>query len=208
VREGKAEILVVDDTPENLELLSQELEKQGYRVRPAPDGEMALRAAEMNPPDLVLLDIRMPRLDGYEVCRQLKARPSLHEIPVIFLSALDDGADKLTAFEVGGVDYVTKPFHFPEVLARVSTHLALRSTVKALRDALDEVQTLRGLIPICSHCKSVRDDAGFWHAVEAYFTSRSEVTFSHGICPTCVREQFADRLTEEQLREILGPEEP
>jgi len=201
-----AEILVVDDSPENLELLCQELRKSGYKVRPAPDGEMALRAAEMTPPDLILLDIRMPRLDGYEVCRELKANPALREIPVIFLSALEEASDKITAFEVGGVDYVTKPFHFPEVLARVATHVALRRTLTELRQALDEVKLLRGLLPICAHCKKVRDDDGFWHGVDAYFSSHAHVTFSHGICPDCVRAHYGDHLTEEQIQEILGTE--
>lgn len=120
-----ASILVVDDQPANLHVLTDILKARQYRVRPVPSGSLALSAAEHDPPDLVLLDITMPEMDGYEVCRRLKAHPVLQRIPVIFISALDEIADKLQGFRVGGVDYVTKPFQVEEVLARVETHLAM-----------------------------------------------------------------------------------
>lgn len=119
-------ILIVDDVPANLHLLSGMLQEQGFKVRPATSGAMALEAARRLPPDLVLLDINMPGMDGFEVCRRLKADPALADIPVLFISALEDAADKVRAFEAGGRDYITKPFHVEEVLARVRTHLALR----------------------------------------------------------------------------------
>ncbi|MEA5510714.1 EAL domain-containing protein [Crocosphaera sp. UHCC 0190] len=122
-----ANILIVDDKQANLRILSTMLEKQGYKVRAVMSGGMAIMAAQTMPPDLILLDIKMPDLDGYEVCQQLKKRSETCQIPVIFLSALQDVADKIKAFQVGGVDYITKPFQFEEVLARVSTHLALRT---------------------------------------------------------------------------------
>ncbi len=122
------EILVVDDEPANLRLLQQILREESYRVRLAADGELALRSAEIKPPALVLLDIRMPGMDGYEVCRRLKANEATRSIPVIFLSALEAEQDKVKAFEVGGVDYVTKPIRAAEVMARIGTHLALRNT--------------------------------------------------------------------------------
>ncbi|MEN6498428.1 MAG: response regulator [Thermoguttaceae bacterium] len=122
----REDILVVDDTPATLRLLVDILAEAGYQVRPASAGELALRSVRASPPALILLDVRMPRLDGYEVCRRLKAEPSTASIPVIFLSALGDERDKLRGFEAGGVDYLTKPFQGPEVLARVNTHLALR----------------------------------------------------------------------------------
>ena len=102
------------------------LAEQGYQVRPVPDGPLALAAAQAEPPDLILLDIRMPEMDGYEVCGRLKADAHTRDIPIIFISALDATQDKVRAFQTGGVDYVTKPFQFEEVLARVETHLALR----------------------------------------------------------------------------------
>jgi len=121
----KANILVVDDTPENLRVLVQLLQEQGYRVRPVPNGRHALTSVQKEPPDLILLDIMMPEMDGYEVCRQLKADGRTRDIPIIFISALDEVMDKATAFSVGGIDYVTKPFQAEELSARVYTHLTL-----------------------------------------------------------------------------------
>ena len=122
---ANADILIVDDTPANLNVLSAILGKRGYRVRPAINGALALKAAQKAAPDLILLDVQMPGLDGYEVCRQLKASAQTRAIPVIFISALDDVLDKVEAFQVGGVDYITKPFQIEEVLARVENQLAL-----------------------------------------------------------------------------------
>lgn len=118
-----ADILIVDDTPNNLRLLSVMLTENGYKVRKAINGERALQAVRAIPPDLILLDIKMPDMDGYEVCRQLKQDGATCAIPVIFLSALDDVFDKVAAFEAGGVDYITKPFQIQEVLVRIHTHL-------------------------------------------------------------------------------------
>lgn len=132
---SKGNILIVDDTPANLRLLAQMLAEQGYHVRPVPDGSLALAAVQAEPPDLILLDIRMPGMDGYEVCKRLKADPRTSEIPIIFISALEAIQDKVKAFTVGGEDYITKPFQVEEVLARVETHLALRKLQKQLEDA-------------------------------------------------------------------------
>lgn len=140
---GKGNILVVDDTPANLKLLSEMLESCGYEVRPAPDGPLALRAAASEPPDLILLDISMPEMDGYEVCTRLKEQDELKNIPVIFISALAETLDKVKAFGVGGVDYVTKPFQFEEVQARVEAHLSLRRLRVDLERRYEELQQLR-----------------------------------------------------------------
>ncbi|OGV74769.1 MAG: hypothetical protein A3K19_11045 [Lentisphaerae bacterium RIFOXYB12_FULL_65_16] len=123
---ARGDIVIVDDTPANLEVLAGVLKAQGYRVRPVPSGRLALQAAENEPPDLILLDIVMPEMDGFEVCRQLKANEALKGIPVIFLSALRDPLDKVKAFSVGGVDYVTKPFQCEEVQARVDIQFRVR----------------------------------------------------------------------------------
>jgi DNA-binding response OmpR family regulator len=120
------DILIVDDVPENLHLLSRMLKDRGYKVRVAPNGLLALEAIRTMPPDLILLDINMPELNGYETCERLKVDPALKEIPVIFISALNETTEKVKSFAVGGVDYVTKPFQFEEVDARVRTHLHLR----------------------------------------------------------------------------------
>jgi diguanylate cyclase (GGDEF)-like protein len=138
-------ILIVDDTPDNLRFLSSILVQQGYEARTVINGRMALMVAETAPPELILLDICMPGLDGYEVCFQLKSKLETSEIPIIFLSALDDLSDKIRAFEVGGVDYITKPFHTAEVLARVKTHLTLHRLQQQLARANHELKRLVNL---------------------------------------------------------------
>lgn len=132
--EPNADILIVDDTPANLRLLASMLAQRGYKARPVPSGALALQAVRSQPPELILLDINMPGLNGYEVCRQLKADEKTREIPVIFLSALGETEDKLNAFAAGGVDYISKPFQFEEVDARITTHLKLRQLQKQLED--------------------------------------------------------------------------
>ncbi|MGL5061465.1 MAG: adenylate/guanylate cyclase domain-containing protein [Microcoleus sp.] len=121
------DILIVDDTPDNLRLLSTMLASNGYQVRKAINGKLALQGADISPPDLILLDINMPEMNGYEVCEKLKANEKTQEIPVIFISALDDVLEKVKAFQVGGVDYITKPFQIEEVLVRIDNQLSLRS---------------------------------------------------------------------------------
>ncbi|MCX7068567.1 MAG: response regulator [Methylococcales bacterium] len=122
-----ADILIVDDTLANLQLLANMLKGEGYKVHPASSGVMALQAVAKKQPDLILLDIKMPDMDGYEVCTMLKANPQTRDIPVLFISALNDVANKIKAFNVGGLDYINKPFQFDEVKARVSTHLKLKA---------------------------------------------------------------------------------
>jgi putative two-component system response regulator len=119
-------VMVVDDNPANLKLVEDMLRPQGYEVRSFPRGRMALAAAVEAPPDLILLDINMPEMTGFEVCDRLKSHEQLSEIPVIFLSALNALEDRLRGFRSGGVDYVSKPFQLEEVHARVEAHVKLR----------------------------------------------------------------------------------
>jgi two-component system, sensor histidine kinase and response regulator len=140
--ERPAGILIVDDTPANLELLAGMLKERGYRVRPVPSGQLALNAAHAEPPELILLDIRMPGMDGFEVCRRLKADPSLKDIPVLFISAATDIKDKMEAFTAGGLDYISKPFQVEEVHARVMTHLQLRRQQRALHVSYEKLTAL------------------------------------------------------------------
>lgn len=126
------QILIVDDTPENLNLLSEILSSQGYKVHLAPSGKLALKFLEFNLPDLILLDIMMPQLDGYQVCRAIKTCERTQDIPIIFLSALQEVLDKVRAFSLGAVDYITKPFEYQDVLIRVKTQLRLRKFSKQL----------------------------------------------------------------------------
>jgi two-component system, sensor histidine kinase and response regulator len=127
-------ILIVDDIPANLKVLGGILKDEGYKIRPVLNGEMALQVAEKEIPDLILLDIMMPDMDGYEVCCQLKANPRLKDIPVIFISALNDTKDIVSAFSIGGVDYITKPFQAEEVKARIATHLKICRQNKELKE--------------------------------------------------------------------------
>jgi signal transduction histidine kinase len=137
---SKANILIVDDTHAHLRLLTRLLAVQGYIVRPVPDGELALASASASPPDLILLDIKMPGMSGYELCEHLKANEHTRAIPIIFLSAVNDILDKVKAFAMGGVDYITKPFQPEEVLARVATHLNLLSLRKQLEEQNAQLQ--------------------------------------------------------------------
>ena len=137
-----ADILIVDDNTSNLQVLSDMLKTQGFRPRQARSGTAALRAAESKLPDLVLLDIMMPEMDGYEVCRRFKSDERLKDVPIIFLSALSETEDKIRAFRVGGADYVPKPFQFEEVRARVETHLGLHRLQLAVERNNRELKTL------------------------------------------------------------------
>ena len=143
-------ILIVDDRPENLQVLSQMLTESGYGVRAVTSGKMALMTVERALPDLILLDVMMPEMDGYKVCQTLKASPDTSGIPVIFISALDAPVDKVKAFEMGAVDYITKPFHLEEVQARIATHLQIKEQqqeIERLREEdrryFDEVNYIR-----------------------------------------------------------------
>jgi PleD family two-component response regulator len=200
---SQARILIVDDTLVNLQLLANILSQANYEVHTASNGAGALVAAGLNRPDLILLDIMMPEMDGYEVCARLKADPQMQDIPVIFISALSEPLDKVKAFSVGGIDYITKPFQLAEVLARVRTHLALRELQvrlqaanaqllaqnQELQEALATIKTLSGLIPICAWCgNKIQDEDGEWVKVEAYIEARSEAMFTHGICPECLKK--------------------
>ncbi|CAG0949769.1 partial Response regulator PleD, partial [Anaerolineae bacterium] len=134
--ERKGVILIVDDIPTNLEVLMQFLEGAGYEGLVATDGESAIEQVEYAPPDVILLDVMMPGIDGFETCRRLKANPVSSDIPVIFMTALSDTVDKVRGFELGAEDYITKPLHQEEVVARVTAHLTLhrqKQEIQALR---------------------------------------------------------------------------
>jgi putative two-component system response regulator len=142
---NKGRILAVDDTPASLKLLSEILNDEGYEVRAAINGRLALHAAIDSPPELILLDIRMPGMDGFEVCRQLKAHPKTCDIPVIFVSAISETGEKVQGFELGAVDFVTKPYQREELLARVRTHLEVDRLRNHLEDLVEErTRELRG----------------------------------------------------------------
>ena len=132
------DILIVDDETANLKLLKELLSREGYQVRPADRPQLAIDSALAQPPALILLDVRMPEMDGFEVCRRLKQDERTRDIPVIFVSALQDVQDRVQGFEAGGVDFITKPFQEEEVLARVRTHLELRNMQLNLEEMVAE----------------------------------------------------------------------
>ena len=176
-------ILIVDDEPINRQVLVNYLTGFGHRVSVAGEGRAALELLEEGSFDLVLLDIMMPRMSGYEVCRQIRQRWPFDQLPVLFLTAKSQIRDRLAGFAEGGNDYLIKPIARGELVARVDKELELLSIHRGLRD---EVKELSGLLPICVSCKKVRDDGGYWHQIESYISKRSEAQFTHGVCPECV----------------------
>lgn len=197
---ARPNILVVDDSRDSLRFLSELFENEGYVSRTVSNARMAISSVAVAVPDLILLDIVMPGMSGYELCEYLKADEKTRDIPIIFISALDEVADKVRGFSLGGVDYITKPFQAEEVLARVGTHLALRNLQKRLetqnaklQEALANVRTLKGLLPICSGCKKIRDDKGYWNHLEEYIERHSDALFSHSLCPSCEARFYGDQ---------------
>lgn len=184
-------ILIIDDNQENLKVIGNMLKEHNYSIAVATGGEEAFELLWKNLPDLMLLDIMMPGMDGYEVCKKLKTEKRTKDIPVIFLSAKGETDDIVKGFEAGGVDYVSKPFNSRELLARIKTHIELKR-------ARDEINLLKGIIPICSKCKKIRDDSGYWKQVEEYIESRSDAEFTHSVCPTCARELYGDLYDEKK----------
>ena len=136
----KGDLLIVDDKIDNLRLLFTTLSQEGYEVRRVLSGKQALKAIEFEPPDLILLDIKMPDMDGYEVCSRLKQNQNTREIPVIFLSALSEAIDKVKAFEVGGADYITKPFQLSEVIARIENQLKVKRLQQKIQDQNQDLE--------------------------------------------------------------------
>jgi len=224
----KGTILIVDDAPASLKLLVDTLAPEGYEVLSASSGEQALASVAARLPELVLLDIRMPGMGGFEVYRQLKARAETRDLPVIFLSAVTEMVQRVEGLKLGAVDFVSKPFQVEELLARVQTQLELRRlrvqlekqatglqrandqlqlemaertrTAQALREknteleaALAKVKLLSGLLPICSACKKIRDDKGYWSQVDDYVEEHSEATFTHGLCPDCLQTLYPNQ---------------
>jgi DNA-binding response OmpR family regulator len=202
----KGTLLIVDDDLKNLKVLLDMLKDFGFAISVARSGEEALARASRRTPDLILLDVMMPGLDGFETCRRLKVNQTTGEVPIIFMTALTDVASKLKGFEVGGVDYVTKPVEYQEVMARLNAHLTihrlqqdlaqknteLRAKNEQLQQTLDQVKILSGLLPICANCKKIRDDQGYWQDVAVYIRDHSEAEFTHGICPGCMLKLYPD----------------
>ena len=200
-------ILAVDDESINLLLITGHL-KGEYEILTALNGHDALETLDKHEIDLILLDVMMPGMNGFEVCGIIKADERFSDIPVIFLTALNNEDSQLQGLEFGGIDYLTKPINFALLKLRVRNHITLKEKndlVKEQRNllmqkndqleaALAQIKRLEGIIPICSYCKKIRDDKNSWQQLEKYISEHSEALFSHGMCPDCVEEQMKSML--------------
>jgi len=192
-------ILVAEDDLTSRRILEALLAKWGYEVDSAQNGREAWEALSVSvPPRLAILDWMMPESSGLEVLQRLRetAQNNQHTY-VIILTIRDDKVDIAAALNAGADDYVTKPYDIEELRARVAVGRrvvdlqdALEDRVSKLEDALTQVKTLQGMIPICSYCKKIRDDQNYWHRVESYISANTDALFTHSICPECFTRQF------------------
>ena len=192
-------VLIVDDIPMNLKILEAMLKKEEYEIVRAADGRQALDRARSILPDLILLDIMMPEMDGFQACKALKRSSKTKHIPIIFLTSKAETESVVRGLKLGAADYVVKPFKAAELIARVRTHLELKKArdnqailISKLQKALEDVKQLSGLLPICAHCKKVRNDEGYWQQVEVYISNHSTAQFTHGICPECLEQYYSE----------------
>lgn len=204
-------ILIAEDDRETSRLLKALLVKWGYEVTISRDGLEALAAIESEsaPPQLAILDVMMPHLSGVEVCRKVRQIPARASLYIILLTARTDREDVLTGLRAGADDYITKPFDTRELRARiqvgmrvVSLQESLTARVRELEDALAQVKQLRGLLPICSYCKKIRDDQNYWQLVESYLGQHSEARISHSVCPQCYED-----FVKPELEKLRGPKD-
>lgn len=200
--ECKPMMMAVDDNPLNLQLLVEGLGNM-FQIVCCTDGNEAVALVEACHPELILLDIQMPGMSGYEVLQKIKEIEAVKDVPVIFLTAMSQLEDEIKGLEYGAVDYITKPFDMRIVKMRVKTQLELRRKTRLLEErtkqleaALEDLRTLKEIIPICMYCKKIRDDDGYWNQLEAYIAKHTGSNFSHGICPECLREHFGDEMAD------------
>lgn len=200
-------ILVTDDDPELLLLSIEVLRRGGYEVLKAKTGRECLETLRRDHPDLVLLDVILPDTTGSEICRQIKADQELRDTFVILTSGVRVSSDyQAEGLNIGADGYIIKPISNKELLARVQSMERIKRAEDALREkekeqrkliadlkeALTEIKTLRGFIPICASCKKIRDDEGYWNQLEAYITKHTDAIFTHGICPECAEKARAE----------------
>jgi sigma-B regulation protein RsbU (phosphoserine phosphatase) len=196
-------ILIAEDDAVTRKMLEASLERLGMDVITAHDGDAAWRVLETlkgkNAPELVVLDWMMPGLEGIEICRRLRGTPGFELVYVILLTSRGDKGDLADGLAAGANDYIAKPFDPGELIARVRVgervvklQSSLAARVAELEDAMAHVRRLQGLLPICSHCKKVRNEANYWERVDSYLTSRSDLEFTHGICPDCSEKMMKE----------------
>lgn len=201
-------ILIADDDPTSRAVLAAVLRKRGHEVIETGDGAEAWATLQQpDAPRLAILDWMMPCLDGVEVCRRAHARETDQPTYLILLTTRRGKGDVPEALSAGADDYITKPFDPQELTARVEVGCRfieledrLAAKIREVQEALAQIKTLRGIVPICASCKKIRDDAGYWRQVEAYVAAHSEATFSHGICPDCMAKLYPEYLDDSDVR--------
>jgi sigma-B regulation protein RsbU (phosphoserine phosphatase) len=184
--------LIADDDPVNAAALAGSLRRWDFDVRVAGDGTEAWALCEEFRPSLAILDWMMPGVDGIELCHRIRQAPEHAHMYLLLLTARDSRVDVVAGLDAGADDYLVKPFDAEELRARVHTGLRIASLqqrlaeqVAVLQDAIANVKQLKGLLPMCSYCKSIRNDGDYWQQLETYISDHSEAEFSHGICPNC-----------------------
>ncbi len=205
-------ILIAEDDPVSHAVLTRTLESWGHEVVSTRDGQTACDLLlRDDAPKLAILDWMMPGLDGVEVCRRLRASAGTEPTYVILLTAKDRIEDVVAGLDSGANDYLVKPFDRRELQARVrvgermaSLQTDLARRVAELQEALAQIHELRGLLPICSYCKKIRDDGNYWHQVDGYLSSHTGVQFSHGVCPECYEKAMAELQQEETSGAVSG----
>jgi len=229
--ESRPRLLVVDDQKDFIETMF-EIFHRDYEVFAAKSGLEAMKICRSTLPDLILLDVLMPGIGGLQVCRLLKSEPELSDIPVIIVTAQENPEDETKGLEAGAVDFITKPVNPAAVRARVHNHLTLKSQadllrntneemkvknlhllevqsaltekVAALEAAINKVRQLEGIIPICMHCKKIRNDNDYWQQIDQYITEHSAALFSEGICPDCMQEHYVTAADPDNEKYLLG----
>ncbi|MCD4650799.1 MAG: response regulator [Candidatus Cloacimonetes bacterium] len=200
-----AHIDVVDNDPSIVQLIEELLKEANFtRINGFHSGQDVLKAMGSCKPDIILSDIFMPGMDGYELCRLIKEDKRFSRIPIIMITAapMFDSEPLRKSFESGAVDFISKPISRIELTARVTSSLRLEFQRQELVQALSEVKTLEGLLPICSYCKKIRNDKDYWEEIEAYIQSHSQARFSHGICPDCYNKHIRPEM--EEIRKHTG----
>lgn len=193
-------VLVVDDDPDVLFATVRIVKSQGYQVLEAASGSECRQQVRQHQPDLILLDVVLPDVDGVELCREIKSDPIFRGTYIILLSGMKTASNEQAEGLDGGADgYIARPVSNRELKARVNAMVRILKAererdqlIEELQEALEKIKVLSGLLPICSYCKKIRDDKGYWNQVESFIETHSDALFSHSICPDCAKTYYPD----------------
>ena len=215
-------VLIVDDDAIQQELIRAILQKIGYVCDTAVSGKECLEKAIKFEPDLILMDVLMPEMDGYETCSLLKSNPLTENIPVIMITSLNDRESKLKGLEAGASDFLNKPIDFIEFEIKTKNMLKLKGYQNNLKSSIalleseilqrkkaeaehaeaeSHIKVLSGLLPICAGCKKIRNDAGYWEQIEVFIRNNSEANFSHGLCRECAEKLYGKDMTDRAYKD-------